>query len=527
MKRYCICRSTDVTRFMIGCDGCSDWFHGDCVNVTEKQAKYIKRYYCKRCRRSNPTLQVVFKSKYKEYLEREKQKEAEEKAAREERRRLKEELRERKRKLRQEEEEKARKREAAKKEEVTKAASTSSAFKPSPPQSSSSPTPPPAKRPLKVTSDEDDAWEPPQVQVSQPKPAKVAKRRSTNSKQLQQLQKRQRQRRSRLDDSSSDEDGASQQLTSVTNVTTRSSSGPKQCLGPKCIKCARPNSKYCSDQCGINLATARIYETLPGRIREWNMTPTYAEKSSRKELEKIRAKQTLVQNRLKQLHEDFRKLEEMIAKAKSLKVEENSDEEDEDVGEAMVHCVTCGNNVQLHTSIRHMERCYNKFESKTSFASKFKTQIEDSRMFCDYFNPKDQTYCKRLKVLCPEHNPDPKYGDEDVCGFPLQKELFAAPTEFCLRSKKTCNAHYCWEKLRRAEIDMERVKQWMKVDELLEQERQAKATMSNRAGVLGLMLHSTFNHEVGERMRAAQKKMMAQQQQQHQQQKLQKVQPVT
>jgi len=38
--------------------------------------------------------------------------------------------------------------------------------------------------------------------------------------------------------------------------------------------------------------------------------------------------------------------------------------------------------------------------------------------------------------------------------------------------------------------------QWMKVDELIEQERQVKSAMSSRAGVMALLLHSTFNHEV-------------------------------
>ena len=101
------------------------------------------------------------------------------------------------------------------------------------------------------------------------------------------------------------------------------------------------------------------------------------------------------------------------------------------------------------------------------------------------------TYCKRLQVLCPEHNPDEKKvpRDDEVCGYPIQKELFGKPGEFCRSSKKACQAHYCWEKLRRAELDMERVKEWMKVDELIEQERQVRTSMSNRAGVLGLLLH--------------------------------------
>ena len=39
-------------------------------------------------------------------------------------------------------------------------------------------------------------------------------------------------------------------------------------------------------------------------------------------------------------------------------------------------------------------------------------------------------------------------------------------------SRKECNEHYCWEKLKRAELDMDRVRQWLKLDELLEKERQ-------------------------------------------------------
>ena len=131
-------------------------------------------------------------------------------------------------------------------------------------------------------------------------------------------------------------------------------------------------------------------------------------------------------------------------------------------------------------------------------------------MFCDYYNPKEMTYCKRLQVLCPEHNPDPKFLDDEVCGYPIQKEIFAKPSEFCRLSKKHCQPHVFWEKLRRAEIDMERVRQWMKVDELLEQERAVKASMSNRSGVLGLLLHSTFNHELDDRFKAAAEAQRAQ-----------------
>lgn len=47
---YCLCRLPyDVTRFMIECDGCQDWFHGSCVGVEEEAAAEIDLYHCPQC----------------------------------------------------------------------------------------------------------------------------------------------------------------------------------------------------------------------------------------------------------------------------------------------------------------------------------------------------------------------------------------------------------------------------------------------------------------------------------------------
>ncbi len=42
-----------------------------------------------------------------------------------------------------------------------------------------------------------------------------------------------------------------------------------------------------------------------------------------------------------------------------------------------------------------------------------------------------ETYCKRLRVICPEHTKEPKILDTEVCGFPLTKTVFNATGEFC------------------------------------------------------------------------------------------------
>ncbi|KAG5282168.1 hypothetical protein AALO_G00052960 [Alosa alosa] len=51
---YCLCRLPyDVTRFMIECDVCQDWFHGSCVGVEEDKAAEIDLYHCPNCQVSH------------------------------------------------------------------------------------------------------------------------------------------------------------------------------------------------------------------------------------------------------------------------------------------------------------------------------------------------------------------------------------------------------------------------------------------------------------------------------------------
>lgn len=58
---YCICRSSVCDTFMIACDACEEWYHGECINVTPKQAECIQKFYCQACRDEKPELQIEFK----------------------------------------------------------------------------------------------------------------------------------------------------------------------------------------------------------------------------------------------------------------------------------------------------------------------------------------------------------------------------------------------------------------------------------------------------------------------------------
>ena len=46
---YCICRQKyEDEKFMIQCNVCSDWFHGDCIDISEKQVSQpdLKHLVC-------------------------------------------------------------------------------------------------------------------------------------------------------------------------------------------------------------------------------------------------------------------------------------------------------------------------------------------------------------------------------------------------------------------------------------------------------------------------------------------------
>lgn len=47
---YCICRGPDNHRFMIACDRCEDWFHGDCIGMDKYTGEnLVQRYICPNC----------------------------------------------------------------------------------------------------------------------------------------------------------------------------------------------------------------------------------------------------------------------------------------------------------------------------------------------------------------------------------------------------------------------------------------------------------------------------------------------
>ncbi|XP_017099623.2 CXXC-type zinc finger protein 1 [Drosophila bipectinata] len=515
-QAYCICRTSDCSRFMIGCDGCEEWYHGDCIGITEKEAKHIKQYYCRRCKKENPELQTIFRLV------------ATERAA------------------------------------ASNAASTSlnapGGAGPSgaPSGSNSGPggtnalPPPPAPAvaaPMKRKNS--SAREPKmgrrcgtcegcrrpncnqcdacRIRVGH-KPRCIYRtcvaQAAADAQPTTSGAGRKREKAGAAAAKDRKLNGVSGPRAPSPEVFINPElEGMRQCHGPGCCCQARPQSKYCSDKCGFNLATNRIFQVLPQRLQEWNLTPCHAAEANRKQLDQIRQKQSMVRFALAELEKRCEELNMVVDRAKRSSIDTQRPHDSADGGEdeQSMYCITCGHEIHSRTAIKHMEKCFNKYESQASFGSIFQTRMEGNNMFCDFYNQASKTYCKRLRVLCPEHSKDPKVLDTDVCGSPLVNNVFNPTGEFCRAPKKNCFKHYAWEKIRRAEIDLERVRQWLKMDDLMEQERTLRQQLTSRANLLGLMLHSTYNHEVMDELVRKQQEHLAEfekqkRRQQHQQQ---------
>ncbi|XP_039490356.1 microtubule-associated protein futsch [Drosophila santomea] len=59
---YCVCRQSHSNGFMICCDNCNEWFHGDCIGLPADVGEQHDTFYCSECCSQNPLLKSTFKA---------------------------------------------------------------------------------------------------------------------------------------------------------------------------------------------------------------------------------------------------------------------------------------------------------------------------------------------------------------------------------------------------------------------------------------------------------------------------------
>lgn len=48
-----------LDRFYVGCEHCNNWFHGDCVGISEESSKTLNEFVCAECKHARDT-QVLY-----------------------------------------------------------------------------------------------------------------------------------------------------------------------------------------------------------------------------------------------------------------------------------------------------------------------------------------------------------------------------------------------------------------------------------------------------------------------------------
>lgn len=552
-KTYCVCKSTDGKRFMIACDNCDEWFHGDCVGVSQSLSKRIKAYFCPQCRADKKSLKIKYTSKYQELsksLSREKAQQlasshndqSYSKFYAETQTRLKKEA-----DLNKKAQTKS-KRESSPVHEKTAEVKVEQKFygktnvsgedienfmsainklnsESNLPatkmdhdytvkqcdetasncmqtdtgdeiqdETDSSDTQSSGKNVSEVDSDYEDS----DSSLKNKKNVKNLKKNTKNKT------KKCRPQIKVSKSSGASMTGCMGRARRSTDNLVRESKQTRavgQCLGPECVSQAQMGSKYCSQECGMKLAKKRLDVFLKERYEQYNSIESLADKLNLNELERIDSQIGLMKKKLSELEKKHSQLDQLIDRAKHAKINPCVQKESDncmDSNEIEMYCVTCGQQCSEKQALKHMEKCFNKIESQAFFASFYKSNLEGKAMFCDYYNAQTKMYCKRLKVMCPEHEKERKIGDEEVCGYPLAKRdnLFEdCEEEICLAPKRSCSLHFKWEKLRRALIDLDRLRTYIKLEELVEQKRTNETALNQRKDLFSVLLHKTVIHD--------------------------------
>ena len=264
----------------------------------------------------------------------------------------------------------------------------------------------------------------------------------------------------------------------IENSTSEKQPEPIQCQGPGCTNAvASLETKYCSLACGLNLAKQRLHTIFEPNFKEMEKMNSLADIYNRDQLEKCDADISTMRLHLIDLEKKHQDLDSLVERAKLFKIDANVEHELEkrcsgsEGGEVEIFCVTCGYTCSERHALKHMDKCFNKIESQAFFGSFYKSNIDDGHqsIFCDFFNTQTKMYCKRLRVMCSEHQKEKRNADanDEVCGCSLAKYENLHPASgsesiddgnICLAAKRTCPVHFKWEKLKRAQIDLEKLR---------------------------------------------------------------------
>ncbi|VDM55606.1 unnamed protein product [Angiostrongylus costaricensis] len=123
-------------------------------------------------------------------------------------------------------------------------------------------------------------------------------------------------------------------------------------------------------------------------------------------------------------------------------------------------------------------------------------------LFCEAYNKANNTYCKRVRVICAEHYKGELENELQVCAYPKAwsagksltfAEMFEHGADllkdqgFCCAPRKDCVQHHRWIQALVGTIECERMNLLTRLDELLERRKTVSVGCSTRGDVISLL----------------------------------------
>ncbi|KAL6737973.1 hypothetical protein Aduo_011575 [Ancylostoma duodenale] len=273
----------------------------------------------------------------------------------------------------------------------------------------------------------------------------------------------------------------------------------RQCIEPDCVKPARDNSKYCSDECGLKLAKLRLLMMLPGKVDQYYKEQPQSELQALEELRAIDQKIGQIQVQTETMLGYVRTVQRYVMAMKSTTSVSYDEPGDVDF---MVNCTVCGMETNGRQLPKHVERCFVRSEKQTSFGTATPATFNPDNLFCEAYNKANNTYCKRVRVICAEHYKGELENELQICAYPKAwaegksltfAEMFEHGPDllkdqgFCCAPRKECAQHHRWVQALVGTIECERMNLLTRLDELLERRKIVSMGCATRGDVISLL----------------------------------------
>ncbi|KAI6233921.1 CXXC-type zinc finger protein 1 [Aphelenchoides fujianensis] len=280
----------------------------------------------------------------------------------------------------------------------------------------------------------------------------------------------------------------------------------RHCFGPHCTRCARRGSKYCSDECGMAMAKNRIEELLPERLKQHYERMPLTEVNSDQRMYELLERRKEVELKLEDVAKYRQNLILYINALEYTEPSANTRGSTHSSDTSSVYCFICGQEERIAGIARHTQRCFERLEKQSTFGTATKVRVNPFDILCETYDKHTKSYCKRLRIVCPEHYKDEIGKKMKTCGYPLKWEKYRMSTAdemfgdaddltaegMCMRPRAGCLEHKAWERNAIGVIDNLRMNYFIQIDEFVDAYRRIQMLCDSHSDPMHHLLSYTL-----------------------------------